>query len=120
MKYELAKQLKGAGFPQNPNGKGYSCFEPVGEVCGLPESEHETKCDDWDCKRCEVPDVYPPLLEELIEACGDRFTALERAVLDYKEIWRVYFPRPHKGFISHYTGKTPEEAVAKLWLALNK
>ena len=56
MSYELAKELKDAGFPQEPNGLGrwidkfsqtYSAFAPA-----------------------DGSDAYIPTLSELIEACG--------------------------------------------------
>lgn len=62
--------------------------------------------------------VYAPTLSELIEACGDNFWAL------YKARFAEYTWQAHSSSdqwdteISH--GTTPEEAVAKLWLTLNK
>ena len=53
-----------------------------------------------------------PTLSELIEACGDSFHSLS---MDDKTHWvanwRVY---------GESRGSTPEEAVAKLYIALNK
>ena len=57
--------------------------------------------------------VYLPTLEELIETCGTQFGLLER----YKPTsWRAFNPSEN---IYGIAG-TPEEAVARLWLALNK
>ncbi len=84
MNYELAKQLKDAGFPQD-------------ECCVHGKSGHDH--------------VFEPSLSELIEACGDEFHGL----------WRVmdeWFAKDARGL--EIKGSTPEEAVAKLWLALNK
>jgi serine/threonine protein kinase HipA of HipAB toxin-antitoxin module len=94
MTYELAKQLKDAGFPLRKPGQERVYFEIVeeGKSAGIF--------------------IYPTL-SELIEACGDRFYHLRKSVkwfaaamfdpTDVRELW----------------GDTPEEAVAKLWLALN-
>ena len=55
--------------------------------------------------------VYVPTLEELIEACGKNFGSLNRR---------------HAGWLAHASydqssfGETPVEAVARLWLALQK
>ena len=108
MNYELAKELKEAGFPQQAD-KWYS-HNGVEWVLGTdPVTTTENGF------------VVAPNLSELIEACGDEFGALS----------------DHSGFLStegvkkkwcahsrHHTsmglGDTPEEAVARLWLALNK
>ena len=62
---------------------------------------------------------YPPTLSELIEACGEGYFNLNstKSGKGYDNHWAAYFgENPEaKGL-----GKTPEEAVAKLWLALNK
>jgi hypothetical protein len=57
---------------------------------------------------------YAPTLSELIEACDYKFITIENefgydwmATPDLDETQRCY-------------GATPEEAVARLWLALNK
>ena len=56
---------------------------------------------------------YHPYLDELIEACGEEFYAL----------WvrgdNTWFACKDMGDIGA-EGSTPEEAVAKLWLAINK
>lgn len=90
MKYELAKQLKEAGYkaPYARTEQYYS-------------------------------DVNIPTLSELIEACGDKFYALNK----------LGNPFPNEDWCAEgetlpdsmdFTGSTPEEAVAKLWLELNK
>ncbi len=57
--------------------------------------------------------IYTPNLHELIEACGDDFREL---FYDLKNIW---FALRRDNNESMRDGKTPEEAVAKLWLELN-
>lgn len=87
MTYELAKQLKDAGFPHSKywqiiNGNMW--------------------CDDSEA----------PTLSELIEACGDGFGYLEKNF--------SWWARDSEEQFLECRGKTPEEAVAKLWLTLNK
>ena len=96
MTYELAKQLKDAGFPRGdqPNTPQPQFYE---------DAAHEKP-------------IRTPTLSELIAACGNDFIYLARA--DDGSEWRA-----SGGPILHElvsTGLTPEEAVAKLWLALNK
>lgn len=95
MTYELAKQLKDAGFPQG-------------------EWTHQRKVEGMN----GYESYFVPTLSELIEACGDEFMHLERNTdSDTDEIyWVAYAVTPEKGSL----GSTPEEAVAKLWLELNK
>ena len=89
MKYELAKELKDGGFPQNP-------FHHPGMY------SYETKGGEGR--------AYAPTLEELIEACGESFEMFDR----FGKGWRAV------GANSTAYGATPTEAVARLWLALNK
>ncbi len=63
----------------------------------------------WDSDNADYP-----TLSELIEACGIYFGALERAVSEKEITWLC-------GGLNHAfiaKGDTPEEAVARLWLAL--
>ena len=100
MNYALAKQLKDAGFP-----KDWSQME---------NHDPELLVLSWDI----YGSGYSPTLSELIEACGEDFRWLK---LRTKDLWLAQ-GRPHP------VGKkeprcyapTPEEAVAKLWLELNK
>ena len=113
MDYILAKELKDAGFAQDtelgfgqrsPTGKGDWLYVPTGK----PSSDM----------------VYFPTLEELIEACGTAF-----ALLNYSsgvksmrtEETLTWVAGGYKaGLLVDYSGSTPTEAVARLWLALNK
>jgi hypothetical protein len=92
MNHSLAQELKDAGFPQRDRGNFVS--PPDIEIINSPLA------------------IYVPTLEELIEACGDKFFRLVRK---------------HDGtFLAESVdydigdGTTPAEAVARLWLALNK
>ena len=98
MTFELAKQLKDAGW----------------------------KYSSWQ--------EYEPTLSELIKACGDEFKGLLPPGIMHNEweaIRKLGWIKPaaedsnpqYKAIYKDWDtwgGKTPEEAVAKLWLALNK
>jgi hypothetical protein len=95
MNYELAKELKDAGFPQVGESKQY-----------LPAFTSE---------------VYIPTLSELVEACGDQGFQLEKGRSGWggsEGNWNASKAVDGKLVIS--SGSTTEEAVARLWLALNK
>jgi len=143
MNFELPKQLNDSGFPQQTNfGWLYDEDEkgkpvPIEIKYLTPEQRkfkgegNEATRHDLDGMNCwckmkiihhfqtESPDIFIhnaeiacPTLSELIEACG-------------KPIW---IESMLDGFLTGRgkgkntplgTGKTPEEAVARLWLALN-
>jgi hypothetical protein len=97
MNYELAKQLKDAGYPQD------AAQHAVWKHPAMTGYENE----EW---------AATPTLSELIEACGNRFEALRRCedgvfCADTAIEGRLVTPGQ---------GDTPEEAVARLWLALNR
>lgn len=99
MNYELAKRLKNAGFPQ---GKGQYAFPNPG-----PDPVNIASI---------IYGAYIPILEELIEACGSEQFTLEQQKLGKSFRWRA-----EDRFLSVVVyGSTPAEAVARLWLALNK
>lgn len=113
MNYELARELKDSGFPQNT----HFFFDEYGLVgCkrdkyhGIPESVSLV--------------VAAPTLSELIEACGEGFEYLNRVdntepPYEWVAGTRDEYAR-EVGSISMYkNGKSPDDAVAKLWLALN-
>lgn len=100
MNYELAKQLKDMGFPLREHS--------------LNEYATCERCDQTLEKECD------PTLSELIEACGLGFNSLTQYQKPIGTITKYAatkcYPLPS---ITVY-GDTPEEAVALLWLALNK
>jgi hypothetical protein len=105
MNYETAKQLKDAGFPQAGSGRwfieGYKIAQV--RVSAFPEPKGIK--------------AYEPTLEELIEACGRPFW-LESNVGFEGDVWlagKNIGPGEKYG-----KGATPTEAVALLWLNLNK
>ena len=110
--YELALALKNAGFPQ----KGVNWIWRDDSGKWIEELEENLPDDLEELK--ENKNLYVPTLSELIEACGDRFECLSKV----EDQWWV---DERGGFFSNgetatYGGSTPEEAVAELWLALNK
>ena len=111
MNYELAKKLKDAGFPQlQRKGDRYAVsIEKAPEYEGKPEFEFiedvnpPEKADDW---------FFFPNLLDIIEVCGSKFASL---MIGPDLMWCA------KGNGVEIFGQgTPEEAVANLWLALNK
>lgn len=112
MKYELAKKLKEAGFPQSHpscaiayNADGRTTID----FSGYPD------VSDWGVVR------VPPL-SELIEACGDKFESLTKQSGDWfadaKGEWVIRSDNYADPLVT--VGATPEEAVANLYLALNE
>ena len=110
MEYKLAKQLKDLGFTQNEwNGVGsyLSSF-------GIPK---KIFVDEFSS---EV--AYIPTLSELIEACGDEFqlTRWDESVWDGLWVASTEIYYDDAGYVGDIgEGKTPEEAVAKLYIKLN-
>jgi len=101
--YELAKELKDVGFPQK--GKG--------ETFQLNWAETTTASGNT---------AYIPTLSELIEACGEGFTKLLRCrviQIDTEGVTYMFRAIDFNG-LSTELYRTPEEAVARLCLALNK
>lgn len=102
MTYDLAKALKDAGFRQVwPTGRG-EMYVGEYESKGVREG------------------VYIPTLSELIEECGDVFCGVSKNISS--ESWTAetfHLPTQFGPKVKHTSGSTPEEAVARLWLALN-
>jgi len=109
MDYLLAKELKEAGFPQE--GRVFVEEDNVLIACCFDKSCY--------CPKCQGDGgVVVPTLSELIEACGEEFYELARLGND---VWQMKaLSESEKQLPLMYRGKTPEEAVARLWLALNK
>ena len=94
MNYKLTKQLKDARWPQ----------------------QETTKVSRWMTESVmSTKEVFVPTLSELIEACGDKLGSIDH--FPASKLWRAYADN-YKD--NQADGKTPEIAVAKLWLALNK
>lgn len=98
MNYELAKKLNDAGFKT--------------------KSKNVVSSEDY-CEQCiDYHHAYVPSLEELIEACNK---LVEDCVYlsGHKHEWTAVDGRDGFGVYGGI-GETPSEAVANLWLALNK
>ena len=93
MTYELCKKLKEAGFPQ------------------------QVSCNHHAAQNCSCYEDWRPTLSELIEACGERFKSLWRHT---GGTWTAEYGTRRIAPRRRCDGSTPEEAVACLWLALNK
>ena len=109
MKYELAKQLKEAGFLQD------------GEGCMLPLVP---LYDDGINSPPQPDKVYAPTLEELIEACPQTYSAYGSddyvfALNVFDKKWIAGYEK-YESFTVDGEGETATEAVAMLWLALHK
>jgi hypothetical protein len=100
MTYELAKELKNAGYPQEVRNGWY--YNP---------QDHK-ECVD---AGITLENVYIPTLSELIEACGEEFETLTNT---HKRAPWVAVGRD--GLEYGMGGSTPGEAVARLWLALKE
>jgi len=125
MNEEKAQQLKDAGFPQDKGllyaeeeKERYGWFQCCGKgdayidgelIEGVGAFRDELRNSYKPYKEA----IYIPTLSELIDACGDGFSKLERItdqnwLAESKKIdWFIY-------------SKTPEEAVTNLILALVK
>lgn len=97
---ELAKELQEAGFPKLGHGGGD------------------------ECKNCYYfPGKSPictPTLEELIEAIFESHLNISFEMGGMNTWWAVARDLNYKAIAPVQTEKTPIEAVARLWLALNK
>ncbi len=103
MNYELAKQLWDNGFWE----------DRVYDETKLVRFEINRYFDSHSKNYEELP---VPTLSELIEACGDELHCLEQWIEGDEKGWFAY----HMGIKDKGEGKTPEIAVANLWLELNK
>lgn len=87
--YQLALELKNAGFPQKKHSVNYN-----GDLLTYPS------------------------LEELIEACGNDFILLSKSITGPGEHWIAVGGKWDSKTQHERRGETPKEAVARLWLTL--
>ncbi len=115
--YKLAKKLKDVGFPQkNPliklltNAKSRYSEMRLKRlwygIDGFYRYSDEAEFEDW---------IIIPTLEELIEACGDNISSLQKT-LGADKWYANSFGRVEEPC----EGKTLLEAVAKLWIKLSE
>ena len=98
LSYKLAKQLKKAGFYQNTGQH----FGEDKELCFVKDYKNCTAC---------------PNLSELIEACRGNFMQLAKGNCPIDNKWTAQGYPIETMFAG---GNTPEEAVAKLWLRIQR
>ena len=102
--FTLAKQLANAGFRQFGHGK----------YAGDRANTVARRADQ----------VYAPTLSELIEACGELYKEKYEFILAWSiDQWYATYVDANNHVaedLDSYHGATPEEAVARLWLSLNK
>ena len=118
MTYETAKKLKDAGFK-------------VKDCIRYPDGIPLSVCDNFNDESKPAQEcLLVPSLSELIEACGDDFFSLQATAPERMSLSRRYiangftYDRPpleggQKRAVQGGIHKTPEEAVANLWLRLN-
>jgi hypothetical protein len=123
MKYELAAQLRDAGFPMTKSvfiaGMGMTIGNlPFNEKGYLTcESIDPPRIGDRDKVGVECYPVAPnPTLSELIEACGEDFDALIRV---NEKQWNAHAKRKLFDGSDGRIAELPKEAVAKLYLSIN-
>ena len=120
MDYELAKQLKDAGYPQEC--KIGDAFYHRGDLVFEGQFEDDGANFSYD-HHPNLKGLYAkaPTLSELIDACGEGFFRLEnRHYGTTGDGWVACDEYDHTPKATSEWGETPEEAVAKLYLALNK
>lgn len=107
MNYELAKELKETGFPQQTQ---WYYVQKKRSIVLIPRLKNK----GIDYALTKIAGISAPTLKELIEACGDLFQTL---TVYPNKTWRAISNTraPYS-----YDGRSPEEAVARLWLASNK
>ena len=96
--YKLAKQLKEAGYP-------------IHDVWDESMYNGEPTEKDFKYQWDKISRNVSPTLSELIDACGMNLHSLINQVNGFTAIDIQ---------LKKFKGKTPEIAVAKLWLKLNK
>ena len=133
----LSLNLKNAGFPQEPvmelpnsleevRGGFYYSF-PTGGGCGgmaffnQYEYQNSLAKEGWTI-------IKAPTLSELIEACGGDFWSLDRRPVgdldkefgQFGLFWRTTGFMTGKTLPMEFRTRTPEEAVAMLYISLKK
>jgi hypothetical protein len=103
----LSNELKIGGFPNIGNvehreGREYITADYEPRVYHIGD---EAYAGNW----------FVPTLSELIEACGDKFSSLHKHSFGWLATSTSAYADAGHGDNS----RTPEEAVARLWLALN-
>jgi hypothetical protein len=101
MNYELAQELKDAAFPnikdlQHRQGREFILPDGSVPVYSIGDAQN---VNAW----------FIPILEELIEACGEQFDRL--VAYHNKGAWNAISEKDSDGFFKSASGKTPTEAA---------
>jgi hypothetical protein len=116
MTRDLARQLKNAGFPIGAYRVGHVFYPPRQGGEWSERSRHygvTITPNDLDAHIQDIRDgYYCPDVADLIDACGERFARLWVST----STWTAESKDPPHSAL----GDSAEEAMAKLWLALNK
>lgn len=109
--YELAKELKEAGFPQKVDWEDYS-FDRDGYL--FLQSITTEHLPDQDC--------LCPNLSQLIQWCGEELECIYRTCNSDQSLlhWSAFAFSPLDKPIILGKGESPEEAVARLGIAIHK
>lgn len=128
MNYETAKKLKDAGFPQNHYSIRFFAYNEDGtkgfDFAKTPDYINEYT--EWAISKNIKDAVWVPTLSELIRATGqivlitekDKVRAFPLVGTDTFAKFSERVGEENHPFVAY--GSTPEEAVAALWLELNK
>jgi hypothetical protein len=116
MKRELAKELKAAGFPIGTYRLGHKFYPPEhGGGWTDAARRHGVTITQYDLDE-RIADIreglYCPDLSDLFGACGPHFARLWTLTA----LWMAESVNPAHTAI----GDSPDEAVGKLWLALQQ
>lgn len=108
MNYELAKNLKDSEFPL--------------KVASQADSNHHHEMFQYGKDSIGRDNTWwlEPSLSELIEACGEEITIQGTKKIGYRAYNSANIDYETGIYNENADGATPEEAVANLWLALNK
>jgi len=127
LSYKICMKLKDADWPQNKRSETgvYFWCENNGELGkgreqGTKRIQHRDFLDEWGFTWDKLCDC--PTLEELITACGTKFLMIHHDMMgeganDYE--WSAVEAKPGEIGMFEY-GDSPIDAVANLWLELNK
>jgi len=123
LSYELAKELKDAGFPQLGNGYALIVDNPA-----LFDNEADRTCTEISWERYVLnpnekygPTLYSPTLEELIlEVYKFSHEVCLQSLRDVPNTWAAATCWGNGYEDDWQRGKTPVEALAKLWLTLSR
>lgn len=127
LSFQDCQELKEHGFPQQPAidisgidgvflGGFYTLSnEEVGEgaIAFLNQREYEQYKDST-----KTIVIKYPTLSELIDACSEKFLGIQHRRILRRSGLAPWYAKEIGGNI--VDGTTPEEAVKKLWLSLNK